>query len=136
MLASCDSGEGALGSKHGGRLAGAAVEGRSWEAEEPALNPPPEQKCCKESGGREDGDSRVRWWWGSGRQARGRPGGAGDSPRTGLAVGSGPEKAWGRPRGGLTAGPGQRSPFSATLATRGGAFWGWAVVLGGENNRE
>lgn len=39
---------------------GQPVEGRSWEAEAPVLNPPPEQTCCEGSAGQEEGDSTVK----------------------------------------------------------------------------
>lgn len=61
MLENQDSGAAALGRKDGGGMAGAASGGgRSWEAEAPVLNPPPEQTYCEGSAGQEEGDSTVR----------------------------------------------------------------------------
>lgn len=103
MLESRDSGEGDLGWKHEGGLAGAASGEDILGGSGPILNSPPEQTRCGGSGGSEAGGSRTDEAWRVSRQ-RGRdrvatgPEGAGSCPREAPAAGAGPGQGRGRPQ--------------------------------------
>lgn len=131
MLESHDSGRGGPGRKPGERLAGSDCEGELLGGRGTVFDS--QSHSVKEV---EAGNSQMRSWWGSSRQAPGRPHGrpdswprgARDSLRTGVDAGEGPKKAWGRPRGGLTAGLGRGGCHCE--AGKGKKV----VVSGGENS--
>lgn len=126
---------------------GQLVEGRSWEAESPILDPPPEQTCFEESGGREEGDSQVRClvglWRAGPKQASQQAWRSQGQPWDRSCCSLRPREGLGQARGRPCSRPGAgggRPTFSHLCHTDGGhrgvREGKKRVVFGGENNSE